>query len=104
MCAGVSKSGSPAPRPMTSLPWALRRAARAVTARVGEGLTRWTRRETERATDFPAIRLNFERPAIVRDCGRRDHREPPDLHGLTATLMEQDKRPFRFEADFAPAG
>ena len=46
MCAGVSKSGSPAPRPMTSLPSAFRRAARAVTASVGEGLTRWTRRET----------------------------------------------------------
>src|SRR6516164_929928 len=86
MCSGVSKSGSPAPRPMTSVPCALRRAARAVTARVGEGLTRWTRRETGRVTDFPAIRLCFERPAILRDCGRAGHREPPDPHILTAAL------------------
>src|SRR4029453_2012583 len=49
-CTGVSKSGSPAPRPLTSLPSAFRRAARAVTASVGEGLTRWTRRETDRVT------------------------------------------------------
>jgi hypothetical protein len=40
MCAGVSKSGSPAPSPMMSLPSALSLAARAVTARVAEGLTR----------------------------------------------------------------
>src|SRR5579875_1325399 len=52
MCRGVSKSGSPAPRPITSLPSAFRRAARAVTASVGEGLTRWTRRETGRLTGF----------------------------------------------------
>ena len=38
MCSGVSKSGSPAPSPMTSLPSALRAAARAVMAKVGEGL------------------------------------------------------------------
>ena len=38
MCSGVSKSGSPAPRPMMSLPSALSYAARLVTARVGDGL------------------------------------------------------------------
>src|SRR5688572_21210488 len=38
MNCGVSKSGSPAPMPITSLPSALRRAALAVTARVGDGL------------------------------------------------------------------
>ena len=42
MCIGVSKSGSPTPRPMMSWPSA-KRAARAVIATVGEGLTRWTR-------------------------------------------------------------
>src|SRR5215469_13162656 len=83
MCSGVSKSGSPAPRPITSLPCALRRAARAVTARVGEGLTRWTRRETGRVTDFPLVRLCFELPAILRDCGRAGHRERPEATFLT---------------------
>jgi len=34
-----------------SLPSALSRAARAVTANVGEGFTRWTRLETVRLTD-----------------------------------------------------
>jgi hypothetical protein len=43
MCAGVSKSGSPTPRPMMSWPSALRRATRPVRATVGEGLTRRTR-------------------------------------------------------------
>jgi hypothetical protein len=38
MCSGVSKSGSPAPKLTTSMPWALSRAALAVTARVIEGL------------------------------------------------------------------
>ena len=38
---------------MTSLPSALRRVASAVTARVGEGLTRWTRRETVKGTRIP---------------------------------------------------
>src|SRR3569833_3303694 len=55
MCAGVSKSGSPAPRPITSLPSAFRRAARAVTANVGEGLKRWTRRERDKVTGIPVV-------------------------------------------------
>src|SRR5215468_8620873 len=42
---GVSKSGSPAPRPMMSLPSDLRRAALAVTAMVGEGLIAFRRCE-----------------------------------------------------------
>src|SRR5690606_6905856 len=46
ICAGVSKSGSPTDRLMTSLPSRRSCAARAVMARVGEGFTRWTRRET----------------------------------------------------------
>ncbi len=40
MCSGVSKSGSPAPRPMTSLPAAFSSAALLVTAIVCEGWTR----------------------------------------------------------------
>ena len=43
---GVAKSGSPAVRLMMSRPSALSRAARAVAAMVGEGLTRCTRRES----------------------------------------------------------
>src|SRR5262249_41517249 len=39
MWSGVSKSGSPAPRPIMSLPAALSSAALAVTASVGDGLT-----------------------------------------------------------------
>src|SRR5450631_3362468 len=49
MCRGVSKSGSPAPRPMMSLPSALSFAARAVTASVGDGLTFCTRFERDTA-------------------------------------------------------
>src|SRR5690349_18080054 len=57
MCTGVSKSGSPAPSPITSLPSAFNLAARAVTASVGEGLTRCTRRATDRVTGgFPVDR------------------------------------------------
>jgi hypothetical protein len=37
MCTGVSKSGSPAPKLTTSMPWALRAAALAETLRVMEG-------------------------------------------------------------------
>jgi hypothetical protein len=47
----VSKSGSPAPNPMMSLPSAFSLAARAVTARVGEGLIACTR--LERSKIFP---------------------------------------------------
>src|SRR2546430_10717656 len=75
MCAGVSKSGSPAPRLITSLPCSRSRAARAVTASVGEGLTRWTRRATGKVTEFPAFRLRSDSPAILRDCVRPGHRQ-----------------------------
>src|ERR1700732_281352 len=40
MFSGVSKSGSPAPRPITSRPAALSARALSVTAMVGEGLIR----------------------------------------------------------------
>src|ERR1700751_1249649 len=73
MCAGVSKSGSPAPRPITSLPSAFRRAARAVTASVGEGLTRWTRRERDRVTGIPVVHQKAGGPAILRDWSASHH-------------------------------
>ena len=38
MCAGVSKSGSPAPRPMMSLPSAFSRGARPVSGESGRRL------------------------------------------------------------------
>src|SRR6056297_1316093 len=53
MCSGVSKSGSPAPSPMTSRPAARSSAARAVTAMVGEGRTRLSRLETVRLNGLP---------------------------------------------------
>src|SRR5262249_21694122 len=40
MLSGVSKSGSPAPSPMTLRPWALSARARSVTATVADGFTR----------------------------------------------------------------
>src|SRR6202162_4748288 len=94
MWAGVSKWGSPAPKPTTSLPCSRRRAARAATARVGEGLTRWTRRATGKVTEFPAFRLRSGSPAILRDCVRPGHRE----------YIRVEQQPFKLEADYAPAG
>src|SRR5215469_2191937 len=104
MCRGVSKSGSPAPRPMTSLPCALRRAARAVTASVGEGLTRWTRRETGKVTEFPVVRLCSECAAILRDCAGASHPEGPRGVTVNATRTRMEQIPFQLEADYAPAG
>src|SRR6202158_3520780 len=94
MWAGVSKAGSPAPKPITSLPCSRRRAARAVTARVGEGLTRWTRRATGKVTEFPAFRLRLGSPAILRDCVRPGHRE----------YIRVDRMEFKLTADYTPAG
>ena len=45
MCSGVGKSGSPAPKPMTLSPWALRALALASTASVAEGETAAIRAE-----------------------------------------------------------
>src|SRR5712671_343336 len=94
MWAGVSKSGSPAPRPMTSLPCSRSRAARAVTASVAEGLTRCTRRATGKVTEIPAFRLRSASAAILRDCVRSGQRE----------YIRVEQQPFKLEADYAPAG
>src|SRR5512146_874210 len=98
MGTGVSKSGSPAPRPMTSLPSALRRAARAVTASVGEGLTRWTRRETDRVTGVPVVHRKGAGATILRDRGGPHHYGAVRraMHGRSG--MEQI--PFKLEAAF----
>ena len=66
--AGVSKSGSPTDRLITSLPSAFSALARAVMARVGEGFTRWMRRAICRLTGFPSgldNGLSKERAASV---------------------------------------
>ncbi len=62
MCSGVGKSGSPAPKPMTFSPAALRALALASTAKVAEGET-------------AAIRAEIRRPVMVSPgrggrCGR----------------------------------
>src|SRR5579883_635244 len=102
MGTGVSKSGSPAPRPMTSLPSALRRAARAVTASVGEGLARWTRRETDRGTGIPVVHRNGAGATILRDRGGPDHYGAVRRARARQSGMEQI--PFKLEAGFEPAG
>src|ERR1044071_8344297 len=96
-CTGVSKSGSPAPRPMTSLPSGFRRAARAVTASIGEGLTRWTRRETARVT-YDLQMGGVGRRAILRD--RLLRTNGPDAE----VCPNMEKNPFRLEASYQPAG
>src|SRR5215469_7772036 len=111
MGAGVSKSGSPAPKPMTSFPSSLRRAARAVTARVGEGLTRWTRRERDKVADsFSPLkvassryikRLRPRRPFW----GLRGAPDQPRLHSSTVPVMEQtEHHPFELVADYTASG
>ena len=50
MCAGVEKSGSPAPNPITGLPSAFRALAFALTASVADGAMAQTRRESSEVT------------------------------------------------------
>ncbi|MBK7249388.1 MAG: excinuclease ABC subunit UvrB [Gammaproteobacteria bacterium] len=86
-----------------SLPSALSFAARAVTARVGEGLTRWTRRETNEFTEEPAGESLERERAILSDsrtfrachCGGAQGLSPVD---------ETDTRLFDLRAGYAPAG
>src|SRR5581483_10870003 len=59
----------------TSLPSAFRRAARAVTASVGEGLTRWTRRERDTVTGCPVDRWNYRDASYIK--GLRSGRPSP---------------------------
>src|SRR5271165_6534299 len=57
MWAGVGKSGSPAPKPMTCSPAACNALALASTARVAEGATAAARREIRRSSvgDFVLV-------------------------------------------------
>ncbi len=54
--SGVSKSGSPAPRPIISFPAARISAALAVIARVGDGLTALSRSESLIFIKLPRIK------------------------------------------------
>jgi len=73
MFSGVSKSGSPAPSPITSRPACLSARALSVTAMVAEGLMRVS--ESARK----AIRiLRFSSGLFVP--GRAGHRKPKSLH------------------------
>src|SRR5258706_8222204 len=107
MNCGVSKSGSPAPSPMMSLPSDLRRAALAVTARVGEGLMALRRSATS----------DMEAPEAVGVGVRYSHFNLLDLfvwlftsrlrHLSYRPLMEvitHPGSPFRLHQSFAPAG
>src|SRR6185503_9686313 len=62
MNCGVSKSGSPAPSPMMSLPSDFRRAALAVTARVGEGLMALRRSATSDMETPEAVGIGVRNP------------------------------------------
>src|SRR5512139_1091979 len=92
MCCGVSKSGSPAPRPMMSRQVALSAAARAVTARVGEGLMACTRRES--STVVPSEHP-FGRKCYYRQVFRR---------AILPVFVTFPNSPFRLLQPFPPAG
>src|SRR5919106_6777695 len=69
MCSGVGKSGSPAPKPMTFSPAALRALALASIAMVGDSvisLIRWASRSGVMGAP-PLVLPAFHR-AIVDDC------------------------------------
>src|SRR5437016_11539278 len=73
MLSGVSKSGSPAPRPITFLPACLSARALSVTAMVGDGLMRF------KVSDRKAIgNLRFFR-AVGTGQGRIRQADKPDL-------------------------
>src|ERR1700709_1508882 len=73
MLAGVSKSGSPAPSPITSRPACFSARALSVTAMVGAGLTRL------RGSDRKAIgNLRFLRPVRTGQARTRQA-DKPDL-------------------------
>src|SRR5271157_6022972 len=61
MCAGVGKSGSPAPKPITCSPAAWSALALASTARVAEGVTAAARREIRRSAvgDVTGVMISY---------------------------------------------
>ena len=68
MLSGVSKSGSPAPRPMTSRPAALSARALSVTAMVADGLMRmiWSAIKAIAISDSPFVKTARCRKARMR--------------------------------------
>ena len=67
MCSGVAKSGSPAPKPMTSLPAAFSAFAVASTARVAEGAMPAMRAEMREREDM-CLMVSCERPIAAVVC------------------------------------
>src|ERR1700687_5767637 len=96
MNCGVSKSGSPAPKPMMSLPSALSFAALAVTARVGEGLM-----GLRRVATSDMVTPN-----------RLEKRAAPSFYLVKSSVLRAyfmdvvtyPGSPFRLHQPFAPAG
>src|SRR4051794_15217740 len=65
MCAGVGKSGSPAPKPITFSPWALSALALASTAKVADGAIAASRSDT-RFTGPHAARTTVDFLSVFR--------------------------------------
>src|SRR6185436_13857913 len=98
MNCGVSKSGSPAPIAITSLPSAFRRAALAETARVGEALMAWRRVATRDIAGFSGQGWKTRCVAPILPCR---------IFGLPAQSMDVltfPNSPFRLHRPFEPAG
>ena len=68
MGSGVGKSGSPAPKLITSSPAARRALARASIAKVADSATAPTRRETPLAPVLDVPRLGVSSEAVMVQC------------------------------------
>src|SRR5580698_10416878 len=77
MCAGVGKSGSPAPKPITCSPAACSALALASTARVAEGATAAARREIRRSSVAEGVVVTDAMISYVPDVP--DITIPPEL-------------------------
>ena len=77
MCAGVGKSGSPAPKPMTCSPAACSALAFASTASVAEGATAAARREIRRSSVVEGVVVTDAMISYVPDAP--DIIIPPEL-------------------------
>ena len=85
MCAGVSKSGSPAPKLTTSIPSALSFAALADTASVGDGSTTDNLRASF-TVSTPCLRFSVS--AAATPGGTRPETSPPI--NATSFTSEED--------------
>ena len=86
MLSGVSKSGSPAPRPIMSRPAAFSSRALLVTAMVGEGFTRSSVPATSMSISSKMLqcsRLKRAHPKQGRDCPQALWRKKPEARDLS---------------------